>query len=102
MCFNALDRHVVDGRADQTALIYDSPVTGTQRRYTYAQLLDEVARCAGMLRHLGVVRGDRVVVYMPMIPEAVITMLACARVNCSNAYPTSAHSASRSGAVAAR
>ncbi|HLS44785.1 MAG TPA: propionyl-CoA synthetase [Ornithinicoccus sp.] len=80
VCFNALDRHVVDGRADQTALIYDSPVTGTQRRYTYAQLLDEVARCAGMLRHLGVAKGDRVVVYMPMIPEAVITMLACARI----------------------
>jgi len=80
MCFNALDRHVVHGRADQTALIYDSPVTGTQRSYTYAQLLDEVARFAGVLRGLGVNQGDRVVVYMPMVPEAVIAMLACARI----------------------
>ncbi|NLG20825.1 MAG: propionyl-CoA synthetase [Actinomycetales bacterium] len=80
VCFNALDRHVVQGRADQTALIYDSPVTGTQRRYTYAQLLDEVARFGGVLRHLGVGPGDRVVIYLPMIPEAVIAMLACARI----------------------
>ena len=80
VCFNALDRHVIHGRADQTALIYDSPVTGTQRRYTYAELLDQVARCAGVLRHLGVDQGDRVVIYLPMIPEAVISMLACARI----------------------
>ncbi|OLT20987.1 propionyl-CoA synthetase [Ornithinimicrobium sp. CNJ-824] len=80
VCFNALDRHVVHGRADQTALIYDSPVTGTQRRYTYAQLLDVVARFAGVLRDLGVGKGDRVVVYMPMVPEAVVAMLACARI----------------------
>ncbi|MBC9956800.1 propionyl-CoA synthetase [Yimella sp. cx-51] len=80
ICFNALDRHVIGGRADQTALIYDSPVTGTTRSYTYAQLLDEVARTAGVLRALGVEQGDRVVVYLPMIPEAVITMLACARI----------------------
>ncbi|MBD2759227.1 acetate--CoA ligase [Yimella sp. cx-573] len=80
ICFNALDRHVIGGRADQTALIYDSPVTGTTRSYTYAQLLDEVARTAGVLRALGVGQGDRVVVYLPMIPEAVITMLACARI----------------------
>ena len=79
-CANALDRHVANGRADQPALIYDSPVTGSQRTYTYAELLDETARFAGVLRGLGVGKGDRVVVYMPMIPEAVITMLACARI----------------------
>ncbi|MGK2868172.1 MAG: propionyl-CoA synthetase [Mycobacterium sp.] len=78
-CANALDRHVADGRGTQPALIYDSPVTGTQRTYTYDELLDETARFAGVLRGLGVAKGDRVVVYMPMIPEAVITMLACAR-----------------------
>src|SRR6516225_7411482 len=79
-CFNAVDRHVRDGRGGQPALIYDSPVTGTQRRYTYAELKDEVARFAGVLRGLGVGRGDRVIVYLPMIPEAVIAMLACARI----------------------
>src|SRR6516162_10486147 len=79
-CFNALDRHVRDGRGDQAALIYDSPVTGSGRTYTYAELLDEVARFAGVLRGLGVGRGDRVIVYMPMIPEAAIAMLACARI----------------------
>ena len=78
-CANALDRHVADGRADQPALIYDSPVTGTKRVYTYAELLDETARFAGVLRGLGVGKGDRVVIYLPMIPEAVISMLACAR-----------------------
>ncbi|WP_298751055.1 acetate--CoA ligase [uncultured Serinicoccus sp.] len=80
VCYNALDRHVVHGRADQTALIHDSPVTGTVRSWTYAELLDLVARFAGVLRDLGVGRGDRVVVYLPMVPEAVITMLACARI----------------------
>ena len=79
-CFNALDRHVRDGRGEQAALIYDSPVTGTQRTYTYRELLTEVARFAGVLRGLGVGTGDRVVIYMPMIPEAVIAMLACARI----------------------
>ena len=78
-CFNALDRHVRDGRGDQAALIYDSPVTGTCRTFTYRELLDEVARFAGVLRGLGVGKGDRVVIYMPMIPEAVVAMLACAR-----------------------
>ncbi|MCA0337013.1 MAG: propionyl-CoA synthetase [Actinobacteria bacterium] len=78
-CFNALDRHVRDGRGDQVALYYDSPVTDTKSQYTYAELLDEVARFAGALRGLGVEKGDRVVVYMPMVPEAVIAMLACAR-----------------------
>jgi propionyl-CoA synthetase len=79
-CFNALDRHVRSGRGDQAALIYDSPVTGTQRTYTYSELLDEVARFAGLLRSLEVGQGDRVIIYMPMIPEAPIAMLACARI----------------------
>ena len=78
-CANALDRHVEGGRGDQPALIYDSPVTGSQRTYTYRELLDQTARFAGALRGLGVDKGDRVVIYMPMIPEAVIAMLACAR-----------------------
>ncbi|MFK5689984.1 propionyl-CoA synthetase [Ornithinimicrobium sp. LYQ92] len=80
VCYNALDRHVIRGRADQTALVYDSPVTGTARSYTYAELLDLTARFAGVLRDLGVGVGDRVVIYLPMVPEAVIAMLACARI----------------------
>jgi propionyl-CoA synthetase len=79
-CYNALDRHVIAGRGDQTALIYDSPVTGSQRTLTYAELLDQVARFAGALRGLGVDKGDRVVIYMPMVPEAAVAMLACARI----------------------
>ncbi|MCP2358676.1 propionyl-CoA synthetase [Nonomuraea thailandensis] len=78
-CHNALDRHVERGRGDQPALIHDSPVTGVTRVHTYAELLDEVARTAGMLRGLGVTAGDTVVIYMPMVPEAVVAMLACAR-----------------------
>ena len=78
-CYNALDRHVEGGRADQLALIYDSPVTETTATFTYRELLDRVARFAGALAAQGVERGDRVVVYMPMVPEAVIAMLACAR-----------------------
>ncbi|MGV0653698.1 acetate--CoA ligase [Mycolicibacterium thermoresistibile] len=78
-CANALDRHVADGRGDQPALIYDSPVTGTKRTYSYAELLDQTARFAGALRGLGVDKGDRVIIYMPMVPEAVVAMLACAR-----------------------
>ena len=79
-CYNALDRHVIDGRADQAALIYDSPITGTGRTLPYAELLDQTARFAGVLTSLGVVKGDRVVIYLPMIPEAVVAMLACARI----------------------
>jgi propionyl-CoA synthetase len=79
-CFNALDRHVRDGRGDQAALIYDSPVAGVQRTITYRELLDEVARFAGVLTGRGVTKGDRVVIYMPMVPEAVVAMLACARI----------------------
>ena len=78
-CHNALDRHVDGGRADQPALIYDSAVTDTVQTYTYAELRDEVARFAGVLNRSGVGKGDRVVIYMPMIPEAAIAMLACAR-----------------------
>jgi propionyl-CoA synthetase len=78
-CYNALDRHVENGRAEQGALIYDSPVTSTVRAFTYRELRDEVARFAGVLAARGVTRGDRVVIYMPMVPEAVIGMLACAR-----------------------
>ncbi len=77
--YNALDRHVAAGHGDRAALIYDSPVTGTQRTFTYTELLDRTARMAGALRGLGVGRGDRVVLYMPMVPEAVVGMLACAR-----------------------
>ena len=79
-CFNALDRHVRAGRGAQAALIYDSPVTGTCRTFTYRELLDQVARFAGVLAGLGTGAGDRVVIYMPMIPEAVVAMLACARI----------------------
>ena len=76
----ALDFHVNNGRADQIALIYDSPVTSTKKSYTYARLLDQVSRFAGGLRALGITKGDTVVIYMPMIPEAVVAMLACARI----------------------
>ncbi len=79
-CYNALDRHVDAGRGEQAALIYDSPVTQTIKTYSYRALRDEVACCAGALRDLGVGHGDRVVIYMPMVPEAVIAMLACARI----------------------
>ncbi|WP_373188173.1 propionyl-CoA synthetase [Halopseudomonas sp.] len=75
----ALDAHVQAGRGDQTAIIYDSPVTSSKATITYADLTRRVAQCAGMLRGLGVAQGDRVIIYMPMIPEAVIAMLACAR-----------------------
>jgi len=78
-CYNALDRHVERGRANQLALVFDSPVTAIVERYTYRELCDEVARFAGALRRLGVQRGDSVVIYMPNVPEAVIAMLACAR-----------------------
>jgi propionyl-CoA synthetase len=79
-CHNALDRHVAGGRADQLALIYDSPVTATQAAFTYGELRDAVARFAGALAAEGVEHGDRVIVYMPMVPEAVIAILACARI----------------------
>jgi propionyl-CoA synthetase len=79
-CHNAVDRHVAAGRGEQAAIIYDSPVTDTRETITYAQLQDRVARFAGALRDQGVQQGDRVIVYMPMVPEAAIAMLACARI----------------------
>lgn len=79
-CYNALDWHVANGRAHQPALIYDSPVTNTVKTYTYQQLLDEVARFAGALAAQGVQKGDRVINYMPMVPETAVAMLACARI----------------------
>jgi propionyl-CoA synthetase len=78
-CYNALDRHVEGGRAEQPALIYDSPVTGTVTSLSYRELRDRVATCAGALARLGLSKGDRVIIYMPMIPEAVVAMLAVAR-----------------------
>ncbi len=80
VCHNALDRHVAAGRGERTALIWDSPAAGTQRRISYAELTDAVARLAGALVARGVGRGDRVVIYMPMVPEAAMAMLACARI----------------------
>ncbi|NYG56360.1 acetate--CoA ligase [Nocardioides perillae] len=79
-CYNALDRHVVAGHADRVALVHDSAYTGEVRELTYGRLLEDVAAFAGVLRALGVQRGDRVVVYLPMVPEAVVAMLACARI----------------------
>ena len=79
-CYNLIDVHVENGRANQLALIYDSPVTGVIKSYTYRDLLNEVAVFAGALRRQGVEKGDRVIIYMPMVPEAVIAMLACARI----------------------
>ena len=78
-CYNALDRHVIDGRADQPAVIHESAITGKSAILTYAQMLEKTARFAGALRMAGVEKGDRVVIYMPMVPEALIAMLACAR-----------------------
>src|SRR5271163_3173189 len=79
-CFNAVDRHVDAGRGDQAAIIYDSPLAGVKRTITYHRLMTETQVLAGMLRDLGVGKGDRVILYMPMIPEAVFAMLACARI----------------------
>jgi propionyl-CoA synthetase len=78
-CFNAVDRHVLNGGGGQTAVIYDSPVTNTQAKLTYSELLGRVSKTAGFLKGLGVGQGDTVIIYMPMIPEALISMLACAR-----------------------
>jgi len=78
-CYNCIDRHVAAGHGDRMAVIYDSPVTETVERYSYAQTLDQVSALAAVLRDLGVTKGDRVVIYMPMVPQAVFAMLACAR-----------------------
>ncbi len=79
-CWNAVDRHVRAGRGSQIAIIHDSPVTGTQSKTTYSQLLDEVSRLAGVLNDMGIQMGDRVIIYMPMITEALVSMLACSRI----------------------
>ena len=79
-CFNALDRHVIAGRGPQPAIIYDSPLAGIKRTFSYAELLDEVSTFAAVLQDFGAGRGDRVIIYMPTIPEAAIAMLACARI----------------------
>ena len=76
-CYNAVDRHVAAGRGAQAALIYDSPVTDTVRTLSYEALLAEVAQTAGMLRALGVGKGDRVIIYMPMVPETAVAMARC-------------------------
>ncbi|MFG1301152.1 propionyl-CoA synthetase [Xanthobacter sp. V3C-3] len=80
ICHNALDRHVAAGRGDQAALIYDSPITGTKRTLSYAEMLDQVSTLGAVLQDLGVGKGDRVLIYMPMVPEAIGAMLACARI----------------------
>src|SRR5437868_10353911 len=77
-CWNAIDRHVAAGHGERAALIYDSPLTGTKARFTYAELQDEVASLAALLQDLGIAKGDRVLIYMPMIPQAAFAMLACA------------------------
>ncbi len=79
-CYNAMDRHVDGGRADQAALIYDSPLTGSDRTLTYRELRDETALFAGVLAAKGVAKGDRVIIYMPMVPEAIVAVMACARI----------------------
>ncbi|KAF0755642.1 hypothetical protein AaE_004899, partial [Aphanomyces astaci] len=78
-CYSAVDEHVANGRGDQVAIHYDSPMTGTKIDITYNELLDQVSRFAGALAAEGVTKGDRVVIYMPMVPETAVAMLACAR-----------------------
>ena len=79
-CYNALDVHIDQGRGDKTALIYDSPITGNKKQYTYKELKAQVSKFAGALSNHGINKGDRVIIYMPMIPEAVVAMLACGRI----------------------
>ena len=79
-CYNALDVHVDQGNGKRAALIYDSPITGKKNKFTYEELRSKVSKFAGALKNQGVVKGDRVIIYMPMIPEAVVAMLACARI----------------------
>ena len=78
-CYNCVDRHVEAGHSDRLAVIYDSPVTDVVERFSYGQLLAQVSALASVLRDLGVAKGDRVVIYMPMVPQAIFAMLACAR-----------------------
>ena len=79
-CYNALDIHIDNGKGDKLALIYDSPITGNKKQFTYKELKTKVSKFAGALKNQGIGKGDRVIIYMPMIPEAVIAMLACGRI----------------------
>ena len=79
-CYNALDIHVDQGKGDKTCLIYDSPITGNKKQFTYKELREKVSKFAGALTNQGIDKGDRVIIYMPMIPEAVVAMLACGRI----------------------
>ena len=79
-CYNALDFHIDNGRGERTALIYDSPITGNKKKFSYKELTEKVSKFAGALLNQGVKKGDRVIIYMPMIPEAVVGMLACGRI----------------------
>ena len=79
-CYNALDIHIDQGNGKRTALIYDSPITGNKSKFTYEELKSKVSKFAGALKDQGINKGDRVIIYMPMIPEAVVAMLACARI----------------------
>src|SRR6202049_590808 len=83
-CYNALDRQVADGRADQVALIHDSPLANTITKFTYAEMLHEVRTLAAVMADFGVAKGDRIILYMPMVPEAMIAMLACARIGAAH------------------
>ena len=78
-CYNAVDRNIIEGRGDQVAIYYDSPITNTKSKITYNELRDKVSKFAGGLKKYNIVKGDRVIIYMPMIPEAIIAMLAVAR-----------------------
>ncbi|SVC71902.1 uncharacterized protein METZ01_LOCUS324756, partial [marine metagenome] len=79
-CYNALDLHIDEGRGNKTALIYDSPITSNKKKFTYKELKEKVSKFAGALKSQGINKGDRVIIYMPMIPEAVVAMLACGRI----------------------
>ena len=79
-CYNALDIHIDQGRGDKIALIYDSPITSNKKKFTYKELKAKVSKFAGALKNQGINKGDRVIIYMPMIPEAIIAMLACVRI----------------------
>ena len=79
-CYNALDRHIVEGNGDRVALIYDSAMTNTKKKFTYTELRDKTAELAGALQRFGIKKGDRIIIYMPMIPEAIMAMLACGRI----------------------
>ena len=101
-CYNALDLHIEEGRGDQPALIYDSPVTSASKTFTYRELRDRVAGFAGALARLGVGKGDRVIIYMPMVPEAAVAMLACVVVSEEPSSPDWTTNAPRAATTASR